>query len=226
MYRASFTLLTSNDSVNKYASFLASFVQLILNVAREHNMDQSVWEEGGHEPFDAANGLSGLGDDENEFCEYMSEVVSDFPDDEEEVANMEDDEDEDEAKGEEYGDEVEGEDEDPTKNEFRPFPIGLTPSLKVAADELQSVLQEGQDRTRVIQAFHRVFLAMTTTQPSSAERDRFQTPTEAFLIAANVSVDGSIRRTVSMTPGFSMVQYGQLFSILKEALDRPGSISE
>jgi hypothetical protein len=98
------------------------------------------------------------------------------------------------------------------------YPILFTLEQKHALQCLYSGLRDNKPNGALLDLFHKVSLAVFTTQRADAERCRFHLPIDAFIIAFNLRKDGSIRKPVSIAPGVSTLQYWAQFAILYDAM--------
>lgn len=216
IYRGSFNFLSNPASVDHYGVYLASFVQFLLNIAARSkaNVTQPSGTKAGGIPTEVCAPIP-IDAEEASFWDQAPELYDDGEEGEGEGEGEGEDEYEDESE-DEYapGGEEEGHEQD---NGWGKLQVTLTDEQILAAQVLQRAL-EGNDLNASINAFHGAVLSLATTQNKDAETNRFGNITDAFLVAKNIHGDGSIRATVSVTPGFSMIQYSQLFAILKQAL--------
>lgn len=214
-----------------YGTYLASFVSFLLNIAsmqrqRHHQNCGPDLElpSSSFKPTTTTIILDSMDEEQNDFWEKVGDKIEEY--EEEDL----DEEDLDEEDLEEENEENENQkayrrelfvesndDEEEIQKSSLLLNVVLTKEQMDAAQNLENAFKH-HDLEASISAFHTAVLALATTQHANAETGRFTNITDAFLIAKNVNTDGSVRPTVGLTPGFSIIQYCQLFAILKQAL--------
>lgn len=142
------------------------------------------------------------------------------------VRSIDEDVGEDEGStGEDCGqddDENDEDNEDITDDFPKAADLIISESQHDAARAYLSVLKKRESNSsELLKHFHRLLLAIFTTDPviTAPKEMRFQTPVELFLISKSWKwEDGTSRTAKQISSYLSILQYGVLFSILKEAV--------